>query len=197
MLVVSVAAAPEVAAGDVLAAAQELAVAAATGAIPGRRSLFDLPLGDTPLWSLSERPTRTFAADGREEQATAVLPCWAVQSTHDLSGAGFGFDAAARALGTLIDAPLPAYEVRQTAVARFGRFGFEAAALTGMAMAVALPPEGVARIAELRFGHPYAVVAVATDDAGGPWHGVPVYSAWVAEPAELPESELADPPTDW
>jgi hypothetical protein len=55
----------------------------------------------------------------------------------------------------------------------------------------------VARIAELRFGHPYAVVAVATDEragdgGAGPWHGVPVFSAWVADPEELPEADVAD-----
>ncbi|MCW3841263.1 serpin family protein [Micromonospora yasonensis] len=200
MLVVSVAAAPDVAAGDVLAAAQEVAAAAATAAEgigPHRRSLFDLPLGETPLWTLREEPTRTFAADGREERAGAVLPCWSAQSRHDLSASGFGFAAAARALGELIGAPRPPYEVAQAAVARYGRFGFEAAAVTGFGVAVGLPPEGVARVAELRFGNPYAVVAVATDSSGGPWHGVPVYSAWVTEPAELPEAELADPPAEW
>jgi hypothetical protein len=36
----------------------------------------------------------------------------------------------------------------------------------------------------LRFGPPYAVVAVTTDPAGGPWHGVPVFSAWVARPTD-------------
>jgi hypothetical protein len=42
-------------------------------------------------------------------------------------------------------------------------------------------------VAELRFGHPYAVAAVAVQDAGGtpgPWHGLPVFSAWVADPQD-------------
>jgi hypothetical protein len=39
--------------------------------------------------------------------------------------------------------------------------------------------QGVRRTAALRFGHPYAVVAVAE---GGPWDGLPVFSGWVAEP---------------
>lgn len=200
MLVVSVAAAPDVPAVDVLAAAQEVAVAAATApdeAGPDRRSLFELPLGETTLWTLREEPTRTFAADGREERASAVLPCWSAQSRHDLTPAGFGFAAATQALGELIGTPQPPYEVVQAAVARYGRFGFEAAALTAMGVLTALPPEGVARVAELRFGHPYAVVAVATESAGGPWHGVPVYSAWVTEPEDLPEADLTDPPARW
>lgn len=200
LLVCSVAAAPEVPAADVLAAAQELAVAAATGPQgerPGHRSLFDLPLGDGPAWTLREEPTRTFAADGRVERAAAVLPCWSAESRHDLTSAGFGFDAAARALGTLLGNPDLPYEAVQSAVARYGRYGFEAAAVTAFGVAAGLPPEGVARHAELRFGHPYAVVAVATHSGGGPWHGLPVYSAWVAQPQELPEAELADPPEQW
>ncbi|MCI4061131.1 hypothetical protein MRQ36_00505 [Micromonospora sp. R77] len=55
----------------------------------------------------------------------------------------------------------------------------------------------MARTAELRFGHPYAVVAVATDerrDGAGVWHGVPVFSAWVATPQEPSADDLADPP---
>ncbi|NHO81878.1 hypothetical protein [Micromonospora sp. CMU55-4] len=191
MLVVSVAAAPDVPAVDVLAAAQELASAAALlpDAMPGRRSLFDLPLGETPLWTLREEPTRTYADDGREERATAVLPCWSAQSRHDLATPGFGFDAAARALGELLGLTGPGFDAAQSAVARFGRYGFEAAAVTAFGRATALPPEGVARVAELRFGHPYAVVAVTTDPAGGPWHALPVYSAWVADPEELPADE--------
>ena len=56
-----------------------------------------------------------------------------------------------------------------------------------MAVLLSMPPpprDGVLREAELRFGHPYAVVAVATQRGGaapGPWHGLPVFSAWVAD----------------
>lgn len=191
MLVVSVAAAPEVPAADVLAAAQELASAAALipDSVPGRLSLFDLPLGETPLWTLREKPVNTFAPDGREERATAVLPCWSARSGHDLTAPGFGFDAAARVLGELLGLAGPGFDAAQSAVARFGRYGFEAAAVTAFGMVAGLPPEGVARVAELRFGHPYAVVAVTTDPAGGPWHALPVYSAWVADPEELPADE--------
>ncbi|MEU1761932.1 hypothetical protein ACFYPF_23110 [Micromonospora sp. NPDC005223] len=191
LLVVSVAAAPEVPAADVLAVAHELASAAALvpDSLPDRRSLFDLPLGETPLWTVREKPVNTFAADGREERANAVLPCWSARSRHDLTAPGFGFDAAARALGGLMGLAGPGFDAAQSAVARFGRYGFEAAAVTAFGMVAGLPPEGIARVAELRFGHPYAVVAVTTDPAGGPWHALPVYSAWVADPEELPADE--------
>ena len=53
------------------------------------------------------------------------------------------------------------------------------------------------REAELRFGHPYAVVALTTDRAadGRPrpelsaWHGLPVFSAWVSEPEDASDDE--------
>ncbi|MFJ8578239.1 hypothetical protein [Micromonospora sp. NPDC093277] len=197
LLVVSVAAAPEVPAAEVLAAAQEIAADAAIapdGTAPGRRSLYDLPLGDAPLWTLREETVHSF---GREERVGAVLPCWSAESRHNLTPAGLGFDAAAKALGTLLGLAHPRFEAIQSAVARYGRYGFEAAAVTAMVMPVGLPPERIVRVAELRFGHPYAVVAVATDSAGGPWHGLPAYSAWVAQPQELSDDELADPPQRW
>ncbi|MEU6207692.1 hypothetical protein ABZ814_29390 [Micromonospora musae] len=193
LLVVSVAATPDVPAPDVLAAAHEVATNATMSPKRGRRSLYDLPLGETPLWTIREEQTRSF---GREELFSALLPCWKAESQHDLTAKGLGFDTAVRALGELMGAPDLAYEATQAAVARYGRYGFEAAAVTALAAVAGLPPEAVVRAAELRFGHPYAVVAVATDTRdglpAGPWHGLPVYSAWVARPEELPAADLAD-----
>ncbi len=195
LLVVSVAAAPDVAPGDVLAAAHEQALRA-VGGQEDRRSLYDLPLGDTLLWALREETVHTFAA--REERVTAVLPCWSAESRHDLTPAALGFGTAADAVRDLVGAPGLTFDAVQSAAARYGRYGFEAAAVTAFAMVTGLPPERVRRTAELRFAHPYAVVAVATDERpGGPWHGTPVFSAWVTEPDEVPEADLADPPETW
>ena len=101
-----------------------------------------------------------------------------------------GLEAAAMALG----GPDP-WEARQAATARYTRTGFEAAAITAMAGRLAMMPRrGVLRTVELRFGHPYAGVAVTADDylargggqaPRGPWDGVPVFSAWVAQPRHL------------
>ena len=75
--------------------------------------------------------------------------------------------------------------------------------MTGLAaspLSMAAGPSGVVRIATLRFGHPFAVVAVAADDGHpgddatarpGPWHGMPVFSAWVTSP----EDAVEDPPS--
>ncbi|WP_430501496.1 hypothetical protein ACQRWP_07980 [Micromonospora trifolii] len=193
LVVLSVAAAPQVPPAEVLAIAYDLSAGAADGAPPaGSRALFDLPLGETPLWTLTEERVHTWARDGREERHNAVLPCWSARSDHDLTAPALGFGAAVDLLATAMMLRADEFNARQTAVARFDRYGFEAAAVTGMAGITSMPPEGVARTAELRFGHPYAVVAVATDTradgATGPWHGVPVFSAWVAEPEEVSEA---------
>lgn len=181
LTVVSVAAAPDVPAVDVLAAAYDLAPTVAAGRPGPRRSLWGLPLGDGPAWTLTERRALTTAPDGREERCTAVLPAWSARSEHELGLPELGFPAAAGAIAGLVG-PGFVYQARQAAVARYHRVGFEAAAVSAMMVLTSAPVErdGLVRTARLRFGHPYAVVAVAT--GGGPWAGLPVFSAWVAEP---------------
>jgi hypothetical protein len=176
LAVTSVIAATEVATADVLAAAHE--AAAGTTA---RTSLFDLPLGDAPLWTIAEAPSHR---GGRQEDCVAVLPAWSARSDHELAGvAGLGFDEAAGALIALLPKADWDYDARQSAYARYSREGFEAAAVTtlGVRLAAAFGGDGVKRTATLRFGHPYAVVATVESDES-PWDGLPVFSAWVAEP---------------
>jgi hypothetical protein len=186
--VTSVVAAPGTPPADVIAAAYDIAAAP-------RRSLFDLPLGEGPLWTITERPARTTAPDGREERCTAVLPAWSADSDHDLGRPELGLPAAARAAAAALGLGVFRYEARQSAVAKYTRVGFEAAAVSAMAVATGYqePRDGVERTAELRFGHPYAVVATARDQRWdrergvtvvGPWHGLPVFSAWVARADE-------------
>jgi hypothetical protein len=188
MLVVSVIADAGVAPADVLATAYGIAgELAGDGGVTGRRSLFDLPLGTTPLWTIIAEAVQTTAPDGREEQLTAFLPAWSASGEHELMDPDLGLATALRALAVRAGQPEADLRARQAVVARYTRTGFEAAAVTGGMMLTSLPMrrDGIRRTAELRFGHPYAVVAVAVDPDGGnasPWHGVPVYSAWVAEP---------------
>jgi hypothetical protein len=182
LAVTSVAAAPDVPPADVLAAAYEIA---GDPAAVRRRSLFDLS-GDGPLWTLTERPDQTTAPDGREERCVAVLPAWSADSKHGLARPELGFGGASAVLAEALGLPGRDYEAKQSAVARYSREGFEAAAVTAMAVPLGFSPtrDGLVREAVLRFGHPYAVVAVTTDRAGGPWHGLPVFSAWVATPTD-------------
>lgn len=164
----------------VLAAAHDIARREANGSPVRRRELSKMPLGQGDFWTITEE--RRPGGD----QVRVVLPAWTASSDHDLSAdPRLGFGAAARALGAAVSLP-PNVDARQSAVARYGRFGFEAAAVTAVALRGAMLPSGLSRTATLRFGHPYAVVAVA----GGrrrrdPWAGVPVFAAWVGEPAEV------------
>jgi hypothetical protein len=180
--VTSVLADSRVPAQDVIAAAYEVATAPADR----RRSLFDLPLGEYPLWTITEESAEVKAPDGREERCTAILPAWSAEDDFDLSHDSLGFAAAARRFAERLGRPGLDWIVRQAAMARYHRFGFEAAAVTAMAtrMAFVAGRDGVRRTAELRFAHPYAVVAV-TREPGTAWDGVPVFSGWVSEPEEV------------
>jgi len=189
LAVVSVIAAPDVPAPTVLHTAHRIATEHADRPTT-RRSLFDLPLGAGHAWTITEEPARTLARSGREEWCTATLPAWEARSTHDLMrDPRTGFADAAAALLPLLPPQPDGVEVEavQSAMAAYSRTGFRAAAVTALGMrAMGLPPEprpGVRRTADLRFGRPYAVVAVV-DGGRGPWHGVPVFSAWVAEPSD-------------
>ncbi len=174
LLVISAAA--DAAPPAVLAAAQQLGCAVAAGRQVTRRALADLPLGDAPLWRIREEQVR---GGSTQDRFTAVLPAWSARTQLGLDDPDLGFGLAAHALA----GPDP-WQASQAAAARYTRTGFEAAAVTAVTLRASarLAGSGVRRVAELRFGQPHAVVAVATDPAGGPWHGVPVFSAWVTEP---------------
>lgn len=200
LIVTSVIANPDVPAVDVLAAAQQVAVDTATSGVVLRRSLFELPLGDGPMWTITEQPFATTQHQGREERCAVVMPAWSAESDLNLSHPGLGFAAAAAALAEMLELESIGLAAKQKAMARYTRVGFEAAAVTGLAIAVAgrVPREGLLREALLRFAHPYAVVAVTVDanpmrTHHGPWHGVPVFSAWVVEPDDVPEAEAGSP----
>lgn len=176
--VLSVIAAPDAHPATVLAAAHRVAIGWATGTLV-QRSLFELPLGIGHAWTLTEAPVRTRA--GREEVCQALLPAWSATSHHELlRDPATGFSVAGRALAGLLGPHATDVDARQAAMARYTRTGFEAAAVTALMVPTSLPPEGLRRTALLRFDRPYAVVATARQD-GGPWHGVPVFSAWIAE----------------
>lgn len=184
--VISVAAEPGVPAAQVLALAHDLGHRHATGRPIEHRDLADLPLGEGPLWLVRE-------VSASSDSCTAVLPAWSAESQHALTDPDLGFAAAAQALVPEHDR----YDAVQSAMARYSRTGFEAAAVTALAVAAAARISSRRRAAELRFGHPYAVVAFATDPPEaartpppptgakhGPWHGLPVFSAWVARPED-------------
>lgn len=178
LLVTSVIGDPTADPAAMLDAAQRLAVTVACGDRPDRKSLFDLPLGGGPAWRVEEERLPT---SDRERYET-LLPAWEVRSDHDLLGAGeLGFGAAGTALIALLPPGGYTLEAKQRAMARYTREGFEAAAVTGVGVRSSLQivPETTVRTARIEFTKPHAVVAVTTGD--GPWDGIPVFSAWVAE----------------
>ncbi len=190
--VTSVIAAAEHSALDVLMAAHHIATSEAVerGSVE-RCSLFDLSPGEDELWTITVEDVSTYSIDGREERFRTFMPAWSAESSIDLADPTVGFPAAASALAAALGLDQYILEAKQAAVARYGRVGFEAAAVTSMAIALSARVErpGIRRVAELRFGHPYAVVAVTTEESRGdrergPWHGLPVFSAWISDPVD-------------
>ena len=203
MTVTSVMAGRSVPPADVIATAYDLAVAVTRERPIGARSLFDLPLGISPLWTIAEEETLAGIPGERHEMCEAVLPAWSGEATHDLGRAELGFPAAAAHLAQLAGVEeLYGYQAKQSVVARYNRKGFEAAAISSMMLCGAAgyrPNErGLLRRATLRFGHPFAVVAVTQASVPWPgdadqarasefWYGLPIYSAWVTVPVEAEE----------
>jgi hypothetical protein len=177
LLVVSVGAVAGVPPAGVLAAAHQLGHSLATGGRVDRRDLAGLPLGRGPLWTLTEVTAPT-------DSCSAVLPAWRASSTLPLTDPALGFAAAKQGLAPGGDP----WNAVQAAMAHYTRTGFEAAAVAGFAVAVSARLPGKRRHAELRFGHPYAVAALV-QDAGSPWHGLPVFSAWVTEPEDASDDK--------
>ena len=191
--VTSVIASEDVPALDVLAAADHIATSEAIE--PGsveRCSPFDLPLGEDRFWTITEEEVQVKSADGREERFKSIMPAWSAESNLDLGDTTLGFPAAAIAMAEVLGLADFRYQARQAALARYTRVGFEAAAISAMAGRARAARPGIRRVAELRFGHRYATVAVTVDDARdgeqrGPWHGLPVFSAWITEPVDARE----------
>ena len=185
--VVSVIAAPEVSRPAVQAAAYDVAAM-----LSNRRQAVDvvdvqdLALGAGPAWTVVE-------ASG-SSRVSVVLPAWTATSDHDLMAPGseLGLDVAGGLYAGQFEGP-SRISARQVAYAAFSRTRFEAAAISGMALkASARRPVERPKLAQVRFDHPYAVVAVvdpniplgSNPEPPARWRGIPVFSAWVTEPSE-------------
>jgi hypothetical protein len=193
---------------SVVAGAYEIAAAVPGDWERAACSLYDLPLGPGHSWEISEQEVSTYVVRPRLERIAGVaLPAWGAQQELDLALApAFGTAPALQALRELIG-PRPDDECRatQAAVASFTRYGFEAAAVTtfaAIASALRVAAErSVERTAVLRFDHPFAAVAVAgrpgssgaASPQGTAFAGLPLFSAWVADPIE-PEDQAPESP---
>jgi hypothetical protein len=183
LAVVSVLAAPGITPSTTLAAAHRIAL----GDAPAR-SLSDLPLGEGHGWQITEEP-------GQGDRVWALLPAWSAASTHDLlADPATGFAAGNRGVGALLAGPETAGPGQdsvavQQAVAQYSRVGFQAAAVTLFGRKTAASIGGTRRVAVLEFSRPYAAIAVTRqaypDGYTGPWHGLPVFSAWITRADEV------------
>ena len=197
LLVASVIGAPDVDEGAVLAAAHDVVGLILEGASTAAvHSLFDLPLDAGHAWTIREQRK---AGAKRDELFEAFLPAWSASSRHELADTDVdvGFSEGLATLRSMCSPERSeTADAVQIARAAFGVHGFEAAAVTAMLVRAAAPlpaADELARTATIRFDRPYAVVAVAVDRdrrftrrprGRSPWNGVPVFSAWVAEPTE-------------
>lgn len=165
---------------ELLNVAQRVASQFAGGEpVSGATSLFDLPLGDGAAWRITEE-----SGYGTRERFETLVAAWEATSAHDLTAhPALGFNDAGQAVIDLLPPDDYAVDAKQAAMARYTRLGFEAAAVTAIGVrqaGMAMPTAGPVRTARLEFTHPYAVVAATA--GAGPWRGMPVFSAWVAEP---------------
>jgi hypothetical protein len=205
LAVVSVLGAPDVDRGGVLAAAHEVALGLNGTRIGQWVSLFDAPAGRSDLGEIVEQ---TVVATGPPEEGCAVLPTWHASTDINLleGPTADSLGAAGQLLAGLLPPGPWMLEARQAAVASYTREGFEAAAVTGLAvdLSAPVPRQMLRRTLTLRFDRPYAAVAVAAEpsrprDHAGVDHQsgeqtttpliLPVFSAWVAEPAETPAAQ--------
>ncbi|HET7668438.1 MAG TPA: hypothetical protein VFK56_20705 [Mycobacterium sp.] len=177
--VVSVIAAPAVSPTDVRRAVDEVVAKLNAGALWHGQSTSGNP-ADGHAWTVREK-TETFIewdAPGDDDYLwRSHLPRWnaAVDSTlSDASGVA-ELVASLREAAPELDGPI---ECVQAATAAYDENGFEAAAVTAMAMAMGAPEfvERTIHRVEVTFDRPHAVVAVAR---GGAWEGVPLFHCWV------------------
>jgi hypothetical protein len=210
LTVISVSGDPGVERSALLDAAHEVGDALPAGSSDVACSLWDLPLGRGHSWEITERDVEVYVPEPRPERIAGVaLPAWSVQAKLDLTRSpAFATDAALETLRQLVGLrPDDQCDAVQTAVASFTRYGFEAAAVTALGVRTAALRRPSGRVTErravLRFDHPYAALAIAgrvtatgargltLATEGATFPGLPLFSAWVAEPVE-PEDRPPD-----
>jgi hypothetical protein len=182
--VLSVIAAPRVAAADVWRAVDEV-VARRLGGTLAHGDRPSGPLSDGHAWRVREAVESFVARRAPEDGAelwSSRLPAWRADARHDLTAAPGVAEVGRGVAGLLPPEALRDgidLECVQAATASYDADGFRAAAITALSVRAAGMPSYVERRVrriELGFDRPHAVVAVAR---GGAWEGVPLFHAWV------------------
>lgn len=177
--VVSVIAAPDVSPTDVWHGVDEVVAELNEGALWHGVSPGGVP-ADGHAWTVRET-TETFiqwdAPDDYDDLWRSHLPRWdaAAQSALTTAPGVAELVASLREAVPALEGPV---ECVQAAQAAYDENGFEAAAVTALAMAMGAPQfvERTIHRVEVTFDRPHAVVAVAR---GGAWEGVPLFHCWV------------------
>lgn len=140
------------------------------------------------FWSVHHE-TRTGYRVNDTETITK-LPAWSAAGEYKLNDEAYGVTAAGEPLRDFFFSET-SQETVQVAVARFNRYGFEAAALTTARFGSASMPRMETKevtVITVDFVHPYAVVAVPQlpfRESESVWQGVPLFTAWVSEADEV------------
>lgn len=177
--VVSVIAAPDVSPNDVWHGVDEVVAKLNEGALWHGVSPGGVP-ADGHAWTVRET-TETFiewdAPDDYDDLWRSHLPRWdaAVESALTTAPGVPELVASLREAVPALEGPV---ECVQAATTAYNKDGFEAAAVTAMAMAMGAPHfvERTIHRVEVTFDRPHAVAAVAR---GGAWEGVPLFHCWV------------------
>lgn len=146
-------------------------------------SLFDLPLGESPQWYISEQHME----EAVSEIISAIVAPWEAQSLHNLLGSP-GIDSIKEILGNLLPSSqsFQEFQAAQTAKAKYNIIGFEAAAVaaagfefTGVPQRL---PKAMGRAATISFDNPYTVIAAVADSSH---KNTPVFVVRVEEIVEI------------
>lgn len=143
----------------------------------------ELPDGSSAgghAWTVCEI-TETFEAhdapDQYDDSWRSHLPRWSASTDTELTEAP-GVTDLTTSLVTIAPELAGPMKCVQVATAAYDAEGFEAVAVTAVAIATGAPQfvERTVNRVDVTFDRPHAVVAVAR---GGAWEGVPVFHCWV------------------
>jgi len=112
------------------------------------------------------------------DSASIYLPAWEAENTHDLALPTFGFAAEAETLIIGYPGEDDGFQAKQTAIAKYGAKGFEAAAVTafGMLRAAGMPQRTGGYVATLVFDRPFVSLCLV--------NSIPLFSAFVRTAVE-------------
>ncbi len=177
--VVSVIAAPDVSPAEVWRGLDEVVTKLNEGALWHGGWPDGFP-ADGHAWTVCETTEQFIAWDAPGDYDylwRSHLPRWNASAKSALTAAPGLAELAASLRDAVpnLDGPI---ECVQAAMAAYDENGFEAAAVTAMAMATGAPQfvERTIHRVEVTFDRPHALVAVAR---GGAWEGVPLLHCWV------------------